>query len=252
MIFLLNLFCNSMILLLTKLLVRTDTRWYRILIGTIFASLLVPFTIFFPDTLLTKPFGKLLYSILIVLCTFGFHSFHSLGKRLFVFYFVSFAIGGGLFGIHFLLNSSLSNIDIVYPNNIYGNEISLLFLLIGFPLICLFTKNRMDKHVKDKVNFDQIYQVIIEFNGQSYQTKGFVDSGNHLVDPLTNRPVAICDEKFIQSFFEKKEWDQLKNALERNKLEHIPTSVKDLMYVVPYKGVGGKSSYLYEIGRAHV
>lgn len=186
-----------------------------------------------------------MYSILIVLCTFGFHSLHSLGKKVFVFYFVSFTIGGGLFGIHFLLYYSFLNIDILYPNNIYGNEISLLFILIGFPLIWLFTKNRMDRHVKDKVNFDQIYPVIIEFNGQSYQTKGFVDSGNHLVDPLTNRPVAICDEKFIQSFFEKKEWDQLKNALEKNRLEHIPSFMKELIYVVPYKGVGGKSSYLY-------
>src|SRR5690625_1920003 len=126
MIFLLNLFYNWMILLLTKLLVRTDTKWYRILLGSIFASLLVPLTLYFPHSIFTSVLGKLAYSILIVWCTFGFHSLHNLGRNLFVFYFVSFAIGGGLFGIHFILQYSILDTAILYPKNVYGNEISFL------------------------------------------------------------------------------------------------------------------------------
>src|SRR5690625_1689283 len=145
--FILILFCNLMILLLTKLLVRTDTKWYRILLGSIFASLLVPLTLYFPHSIFTSVLGKLVYSILIVWCTFGFHSLHNLGRNLFVFYFVSFAIGGGLFGIHFILQYSILDTAIFYPKNVYGNEISFLFIIIVFPLISLFINFRMFRHV---------------------------------------------------------------------------------------------------------
>src|SRR5690625_868989 len=119
MIFLLNLFCNWMILLLTKLLVRTDTKWYRILLGSIFASLLVPLTLYFPHSIFTSVLGKLAYSILIVWCTFGVQSLHNMGRKLFVFYFVSFAIGGERFAISVMLQYSILDTDILSPNYVY-------------------------------------------------------------------------------------------------------------------------------------
>lgn len=249
LILLLNFIFNFMLLLLTKYLVRTAVPLYRLFLGTIVATAFIPLVIYFPNTF-HSTIVKGIYSVFIILATFGFKGIGHVFKTMFMFYFISFTVGGGLFAIHFLLESSLkTNIHkiLLYVNNIYGDEYSLVLLFIGFPVILYFTKSRMDRHVKDKIKYDQLYEVAITINHQVHRTTGFIDSGNHLNDPLSNRPVVICDEPFLRKFFSNEEWQMMKNAILQDKVDQFPHSIKSMIAIVPFQGVDGTSNYLYTI-----
>jgi len=170
-------------------------------------------------------------------------------KQLLLFYFVSFAIGGGMFAAHYLLQSpvAITAAGFLSFSSGYGDPISWIFVVIGFPIVFWFTKNRLDKHAIEKIRYDQLYEVSITINNRTLTTTGFIDSGNQLVDPLTKRPVVICDEVFLQQWFTREDWQHLKRAYEEFNMEQIPKSLENYIQVVPFHGVEGKSNFLFAI-----
>src|SRR5690625_6899171 len=69
----LNFVFDMMLLMLTQILAREDhTRKLRIMFGAFIASLLVPISLYFPNVFLTTVYGKVIYSLFIILCTFKF------------------------------------------------------------------------------------------------------------------------------------------------------------------------------------
>ncbi|MEC5422779.1 sigma-E processing peptidase SpoIIGA [Virgibacillus sp. C22-A2] len=245
----LNILLDMMLLLLTKALARDSTRKIRILFGAFIASLLVPISLYFPDSFFTSVAGKFLYSILIIVSAFGFITIYRMMKLLLIFYFTTFAIGGGLIAIHFLFQNpvGITTNGLLTFTSGYGDPISWLFIVIGFPLVWLFTKSRMDKHAVEKIRYDQLCPVTIKLNDISYSTTGYIDSGNQLVDPLTKRPVIICDEFFLKKWFSDKDWKLLEEAHAEMDFEKIPREWEGSIQIVPYQGVQGNSSFLLTI-----
>lgn len=248
-VWLLNFLLDYMLLALTNKLTRLNIKQTRLFLGAIVASMLVPLTIYFPDSFVaTLPF-KIIFSIIIILTTFGFKNLIQLVKLLFMFYFISFSIGGGLIAIHFTLKNPLSttNTGILTFNSGFGDPISWLFVICLFPIVWVFTKQRMDKHVQEKIRYDALYQVTITIKGIEHTTSGFVDSGNQLVDPFTKKPVVICDELFLMNWFEETEWKMLRQAFNDWNMEGIPINWLDSIVVIPYQGVEGGDGILFAI-----
>src|SRR5690625_4595825 len=141
----LNFLLDMMLLFLTQALARENIRKKRIIFGAMVASLIVPLSFYFPESFLTSTAGKLMYSILIIYCSFGYKSFHRMVKLLFLFYFISFSIGGGLIAIHFLFQQPVSITANGILNVYHGisDLISLFFVVIGFCLLLLFIMRRI-------------------------------------------------------------------------------------------------------------
>ncbi|RDW17920.1 sigma-E processing peptidase SpoIIGA [Oceanobacillus chungangensis] len=245
----LNFFLDMMLLLLTQALSRENSRKRSILLGAFIASLLVPITIYFPDSFITSVFGKILYSALIIFSTFGYRSIYRFFRLLLLFYFTTFAIGGGLIGLHFLIQNpiGMSENSLLTFTSGYGDPVSWLFVVVGFPIVWLFTKSRMDKHVMEKIRYDQLYTVTIQISNQSFSTTGYIDSGNQLVDPLSKKPVIICDEFFLKQWFTDEEWELLKAAQDTLDFEILPRNWENKIQIVPYQDVQGKSMFLITI-----
>ncbi|HLR80289.1 MAG TPA: sigma-E processing peptidase SpoIIGA [Bacillota bacterium] len=245
-VWILNLLLDMMLLLLTQALARERTRKTRIFFGAFIASLLVPLSIYFPHSFWTSIWGKLFYSLLIIICTFRFYSIQRTIKLLFLFYFISFAIGGGLIAAHFLLAEPIgaSSSHFLTFHHGYGDPISWYFVIIGFPIAWLFTKIRMDKHVVEKIRYDQLCPVTICMKDQCFSTDGYIDSGNQLIDPLSKSPVILCDEVFLQQWFSQSDWSLLKDAFESLDLDQLPTGWERHIQLVPFYGVEGKSGFL--------
>lgn len=248
-VWLLNFLLDYMLLLLTAKLARLHRNRLRLGFGALFASLIVPISIYFPDSIMTTVLGKIVFSILIIICSFGFTSFNQLTKRLFLFYFVNFTLGGGLIALHFLAQQpvSLSQTGILTFNKGFGDPVSWIFVVIGFPLVWIFTRNRMDKHVQDKIRYDMELPVTLIIKGESYSTTGFIDSGNQLSCPFTKKPVIICDEEFLLQWFKTKEWEQLKLAYQKMDMELLPESWVDHLRIIPYQGVEGGNHFIFTI-----
>lgn len=245
-----NFAFNLLILMFTKYLAKAAVSKQRLLLGSIIATALVPIVLYFPGSIFNSMVGKSVYAVLIILATFGFTGIPKLMHNIGLFYFISFSIGGGLFGVHYLLEGSSDaqwNKMLFYVDNVYGEQMSLVVIMAGFPLLLFFTKSRMDRHVKEKIKYDQLYKVTIEINHQAYDTTGYIDSGNHLTDPLTNRPVVICDEPFLQQFFSESDWSIIRKNINENGLENFPEVLKKRLFIVPYQGVDGSTRYLYTL-----
>src|SRR5690625_1275752 len=238
-----------MLLMLTQALAKDQTRKIRIMFGAFIASLIVPISLYFPNTFITTFLGKFIYSLFIILCSFKFKNVYRTVKLLLLFYFTTFAIGGGLVAVHFLFQNPimLSGNDLITVNNGYGDPISLIFILIGFPIIWLFTKRRMDKHSIDKIRYNELCPVTIQLNGKSFSTTGYIDSGNQLVDPITKHPVIICDEIFLKQWFTNDEWKGLEEAHNELNYQKIPEQWEKRIHIIPYQGVEGKSNFLMAI-----
>lgn len=248
-VWLLNFLLDYMLLSLTNKLTKLNTKFIRIVIGAFVASLIVPLSIYFPNSFMTTFPAKVIYSIVIILATFGFKNIFQLAKLLFMFYFLSFSIGGGLIAIHFFMQNpvTIANTGFLTHHTGFGDPISWLFVIIGFPIVWLFTKRRMDKHVQEKIRYDAIYSITLQIKGKRHQTDGYVDSGNQLVDPFTKKPVIICDEAFLQAWFEKEEWEQLQQAFENWEMDCIPKNWIDAIVVIPYQGVEGGGGFIFAI-----
>ena len=245
----LNFILDMMLLMLTQALARDSTRKIRIVFGAFIASLLVPLSLYFPESLISSVYGKLIYSVIIILCSFRYFGFYQMVKRLLLFYFTTFAVGGGLIGIHFLLQNpmKLSQSGLLTFNSGFGDPVSWLFIIIGFPIIWLFTKRRMDKHAIEKIRYDQLCPVTIQLKSKSHSTTGYIDSGNQLVDPITKKPVIICDESFLRQWFSDNEWEMLKVAHTDMDVNKIPNEWEGRIHFVPFQGVEGKSDLLIAI-----
>ncbi|WP_339215421.1 sigma-E processing peptidase SpoIIGA [Ornithinibacillus sp. FSL M8-0202] len=248
-VWVLNFLLDLMLLMLTQALSRVYTPKGRLVLGAIVASFIVPITLYFPNAYISTVFGKILYSILIIAVTFRFVSVKQMMKQLLLFYFVTFTIGGGLFAAHYVLQNpiALSASGFLSFSNGYGDPVSWLFVAIGFPIALWFTKNRMDKHVVEKIRYDQLYEVCLTIHNKSFTTTGFIDSGNQLVDPLTKRPVVICDESFLKQWFQHDDWIKLRQAYENFNMEDIPVNWASYMQVVPFHGVEGRSNFLFAL-----
>ena len=231
----LNFLLDFMLLLLTKGFARVPTKNIRILFGAFIAASIVPISFYFPDSFFTTVAGKFLFSLIIILSAFGFITIYRYFQLLFIFYFTTFAIGGGLIGLHFLFSSpiTLSNSGIVTVNSGYGDPISWMFVLVGFPIVWLFTKRRMDKHGINKIRYDNLYKVSIQINNKSFTTTGYIDSGNQLTDPITKKPVIICDESFLKQWFTEVDWKKLKDTYKQLAKDGLPEEREHLVQIVP-------------------
>lgn len=248
-VWMLNFLLDAMLLLLTQALGREVTKKWRIICGAFIASLLVPITFYFPESFFVGVVGKVLYSIFIIWSAFGFKSIYRTLKLLLIFYFSTFSIGGGLLAVHFLIQNpvSLSGSSVLTFNGGFGDPVSWVFVVVGFPIIWWFTKNRMDKHATEKIRYDQLCMVTIQLNNATYSTQGYIDSGNQLTDPITKKPVVICDESFLKNWFTEKDWQLLKASYEDLNFEQLPSEWERFIQIVPYQGVQGKSEFLFTV-----
>lgn len=250
LIVLLNALCNVFILSLTAYIVRQRVSKVRLILGTIVATAFVPLIIYFPSPLLQSFFTKLLYSVLIIVTTFHFHTIYKTMQQLFTFYFISFLVGGGLISFHFLIQDSLSDKMrkiLLTVQSVYGDELHLLLLVVGFPLLLLFVKRRMDVHVEEKITYDQMYRCRIVLNGIEKETTGFIDSGNQLYDPLTKLPVVISDAHFLRTFFNENDWRKLKTFVETDDFNHLDEHLSKKVTFVPFTDVSGETRLLYTL-----
>ncbi|MDC3412841.1 sigma-E processing peptidase SpoIIGA [Aquibacillus sp. 3ASR75-11] len=248
-VWVLNLLLDFMILLLTQWITKDNTKRLRVAFGAFVASIIVPLTIYFPDSFLTSPLGKGLYSFIIIWCAFGFKNTRQYIKRILSFYFITFTLGGGLIASHFLLGQQFNttgNAMLTFKTG-YGDQISWIFVAIGFPIIWWFTKSRMDRQEGEKIHYDQLCEVTIQMKGKRFSTTGYIDSGNQLVDPLSQRPVIICDQSFLANWFSKTEWSLLEGAQETLDFEAVPEGWQGKMHIVPYQGVDGNRTFMIAI-----
>ncbi|MCP8616595.1 sigma-E processing peptidase SpoIIGA [Salirhabdus salicampi] len=245
-VWLLNFFIDWMILQLVHWLSRAETSRYRLIFGSVVASCLVPITVLFPGHFITSFPGKIMYSVLILFSAFGFHNVKRFLRQFFTFYFVSFTIGGGLFGVYFLIGEQFQAVDgffVTYETG-FGDMVSWIFVITCFPIVWWFTRRRIDQLGFDQMRYTEMCPVQIAMDGKLTETVGFFDSGNSLVDPFSKRPVIICDEVALQQWLPDEDREMLRQCQDDWTFEHLSDYWQSKIRIIPYQGVSGKRNFI--------
>ncbi|PYZ93230.1 sigma-E processing peptidase SpoIIGA [Salipaludibacillus keqinensis] len=246
-IWMLNFFIDLLLLLLTSIVLKKNVSKKRLFLGALFASMYIWF-LFIPSLqVMTHPLMKGIYSVFIILITFRFHQIRSFVQALLMFYFVNFAVGGGLIGLHFFLQMDSSFIHGTFATrgSGFGSPISWLFVLIGFPLIFIYSKQRFDSVESVKIRYDETMDVIVSFNDSILTMKGFVDSGNQLTDPFTKKPVMIIDMKETKDQFPQDLYNF--SMEEAHSASHVPPQYQGKLSIVPYRTIGTDQQFLWTL-----
>lgn len=230
-IWLLNFFTDYLLLKLTGLVLKRDVQKYRLIISSALASFYV-LAVFTPYAkLFFHPMTKFIFSLVIVYTAFSFKRFSYFIQNVFMFYFVSFMIGGGLIAMRFFLQteSELLNGIISTRFTSFGDPLNWLFVAAGFPLVWYFSRERLSQIEYRSIVYNEIATVFVHIEDKIIKLKGLIDSGNLLTDPITKAPVMIMDITNVDNSLRLHE-------LCEHSLENHPW--KSRVRLIPYRTVG--------------
>lgn len=191
-LFVLNFFITYLLLMLTKSLIKTMAKTYRMLLGA-FIGGLYSLIIFAPSLgVFSTVFGKLLVSFIIVPAAFGFKRLTVFLKTIVCFYFSNLIFLGVILAIWLTAKPGgiLINNDTVYFDI---PAVALLMLALAAYVISILIIKLYNYTISKK----EIYSLTI-IKGESEQHLfAFLDSGNKLTEPFSNYPVIIVDESKV-------------------------------------------------------
>lgn len=193
----LNFMFDSLLLYLTAIILKREIRLWRIFAGGLIGSIII-LLVFTPfNEFSGHPVTKLLFSVAMVLAVFGFKRLRYFLKGLMTFYFATFLVGGSLIGIHYFINFDfqLSSSVMLASVKGFGDPISWLFVLLGFPLAWHFSKRNVEGIEMTKIQYDSLIMVRVVINETEFRFKGLIDSGNQLYDPISKMPVMFISIK---------------------------------------------------------
>lgn len=245
-IWLLNFCIDLLLLQLTAFILKRRVRIWRLVAGALIGSVFI-FFLFTPlSGVMYHPLVKLGYSVLITFSVFGYKRFYPFVQVLFMFYFVTFAIGGGMFALHYFMQGGGTILSgIASHTTPYGDVFSWTFVLVGFACLWFFSRQRV-QHIKaKKIHYEQRVVVEIDVENVHIQALGFIDSGNHLHDPITQTPVMILD---LQAFAEKFPPTLVQKARQPESFfegsEALVPEWEARVRLIPFRGVGRGQNFL--------
>ena len=176
LILILNLIIDFIILLSVKLILRRNTTIFKLLLSSFIGSLTI-LLLFIKLTSLELIIIKIILGIIINIISFGYKNIKYLLKN--ILFFNSIILGGFLY---------LINIEFNYTNSLVLNYIVLLILS---PFI-IYIYIKTIKELKN--NYNHYYELTIYFTDNKVKKYiGYLDTGNKLKDPYTNKPIIILN-----------------------------------------------------------
>lgn len=249
-IFLLNWCFDSLLLYWTSIFLKKKVPYWRIVAAGFLGSLfiLLQFTSYY--YIANSVFLKIVISIFMVLLTFGYHRLKIFLKACFLFYFITFSTGGILMGIHFLFAYKFvaADVGLFYVTKSYGDPVSWLFVMIGFPAAWLYARKVFtDLEITSMVH-DGIVMLAIKIKDHIYTCTGLIDTGNQLYEPITNTPVMILSIQNIKQEIPPDILELVEQPLDHHMLSKCTeSSWGERLRIIPYKVVGKEQQLLLAI-----
>lgn len=184
---------------------------------------------------------KILISVLMVVIAFAPQRPFRLAVCVAFFYLASFALGGSVIGIMYLLEPAggLAGPEGFYHvvERFFGFAVLLAlggFWLAGKGTAVLFRRRYSQGSYEVSLN--------LRLEGKKSELKGFIDSGNQLIDPLTGCPVIIAEFAQIKELFPREVQEKLARGTQSDPseilvhLQNHPLSSR--FTLIPFKSLG--------------
>lgn len=189
LIMILNFAIDFILLLSVSIILRRNVKIVNIMKGAFFGGLSILILFFNVNSILLFLI-KVLISIVMILITFKYISLKYTLVNLLYLYMSSIILGGFLYFLN--LEFSYKHVGIIFYNN--GLSINFIFLIIFSPVI-IYIYIKQSKSLR--FNYSNYYNIEIFIKNKKYNYTAYLDTGNELIDKLTNKPVILIDKRKI-------------------------------------------------------
>lgn len=201
------------------------------LLGALYAAVM-----FFPTISFIYTFWiKALFAVVISGVAYGFHNFQNLIRKTIIVFVVSFAYGGGIIAL-----SNIFSANITVSNGIPYINLSLKTLIISC-LICYVVIGVVFKSYAKKGE-KCIKNITVCMNKNEIKLNTLVDTGCELCDPISGKPVIVCEKQAITDLIGGNIADELNKASENSSVELFQKIINynggERFRLVPFKTVG--------------
>jgi len=191
LVFLINFILDLLLLLTVNIALKRYSKIKRLILGALFGSISLIY-LFIPLNRIRLFILKIVISIIMCLIAFGYKNIKYTFYNNLYLYMTSIILGGFLY--YLKVEFSYSNKGFVFYYE--GLAINYLFIFLLTPLI-LYVFLKSLKVLKEVKNY--YYKVrIIFLNNYELIISGFLDTGNKLIDPITNKPIILINKKKIK------------------------------------------------------
>ncbi|BDR80719.1 sigma-E processing peptidase SpoIIGA [Clostridium tetani] len=206
-LFLENFIINRFLLSLTAKTVKEKVNSIFLSLASVIGSSYLLFILIGKKTYANNIFFKLLVAFCMVFTTFRKKNIIFKLKTTFIFILYSILLAGICIFMQIANGNGLkSNVAIVnFPYKKLLMAIILLYLVL----------ERIVSFIRDRIVLDKlIYKIDIDLKNSKKSINAFLDTGNELVEPVTNLPVIVVEKDIFQ-----------KNEIEDYDTIYIPFSV---------------------------
>ncbi len=198
-----------------------NARAWRLILGGLVGALSC-FLLFLPPLSAGVSLGvKGLFAGLMLLVSFGFGS----RRRFFKLLLLLFGLSAGLSGLSSALYHFAAPRNFYVSNGVVYYAVSP-WLLLGLTLVCYGVLWLLERVSRRRMPQGCAYTVRIEHNEGSVCLRCLYDSGNHLIEPFSGRPVLVVERAALEGLM----------VLPRDTANLPPNG---LWRVVPFDTLGG-------------
>lgn len=190
---LLNFFFDFILLLSVSILLRRNVSIYKILGGSFIGGISILF-LFFNINSFVLFLYKFIVSLSMILVTFGYRSISYTYKNMLYLYTTSIVLGGFLYFLN--VEFSYRQSGLIFINN--GLSVNVVFLIIFSPII-IYIYIKQGLWLKN--NYSNYYKVQIINNNKTITLNAFMDTGNDLRVPFTNKPVILINNDIKSNYY---------------------------------------------------
>lgn len=189
-------------------------------------------------------------SFLMIFIAFGKLKLWDMVKQWFVLNMITYFIGGFINSVYYHTNFRMLLVRI--GNGAIFSNIPIIYVFISAVVIAVISLSVLWFYRMYQLNKPLIYDVELIFKDRKVKTKGLMDTGNCLYDPVRKKPVMVVENSLMDELMTpelRKDIEFAKNYME-GKISDIPKEqyIDKLLSFsfIPYRSVG-KSGMLLGI-----
>jgi len=251
LIFLINFVTDGALLLATAWTRKISFRIWRIALASAIGASYVIMMLFPELSVLFTFTAKFLFSALMIVTAFGFGKLPIFLRNLATFYLVSFALAGGIFGLHYFFMPSVEVLNGIlftrsgghlFQLHLTGWFIAAVFGFMVWYYLRVFRSTKMREALTSLTAGVevQVEQFVLECTG-------LIDTGNQLYDPLTKTPVMIIEAGLWRDVIPEAWIKQIQSSDVDKILAAMGSDSfiwQDRLRVVPYRGVNRSTQFM--------
>ena len=226
---------------------KKSVKLIKLLLGAFIGSIYVVSVFFIHIDLLYTPAFKFFLSLMIIAATFKIDKIKEFLRVLCVFYLVSFTFGGAAFGLFYMqdmrrLGGFIMDGGILLINFPY--KILIISFVVSYILITISVKIFSKRITPEKLFID----LEVFFDSKSISVSALIDTGNSLLDPVSNTPVIIVELSKVKALMPTPLLEIFENL---NKNDFLPIANALLsskwgnrFLLIPFKSLGKEDGLL--------